>query len=45
MWGVSASSVSAEGVAPAADWSRWERDRRAPQLDSLLAPCRAAPER
>ncbi len=31
MWGVSASSVSAEGVAPAADWSRWERDRRVPR--------------
>lgn len=31
MWGVTASSVSAEGVAPAADWSRWERDRRAPR--------------
>ncbi len=31
LWGVSASSVSAEGVAPAADWSLWERDGRAPR--------------
>ena len=30
-WGVTASSVSAEGVAPAADWSIWERDRLAPR--------------
>ena len=30
-WGVTTSSVAAEGVAPAADWSLWERDRRAPQ--------------
>ena len=30
-WGATASSVSAEGVAPAADWSRWERDGRAPR--------------
>ncbi len=29
--GVTASSASAEGVAPAADWSVWERDGRAPQ--------------
>jgi beta-glucosidase len=29
--GVTSSSVSAEGVAPAADWSTWEHDRRAPQ--------------
>ena len=27
--GVTASAVSAEGVAPAADWSTWERDGRA----------------
>ena len=33
MWGVTSSSVSAEGVAAAADWSRWERDRRAPRSD------------
>ena len=31
MWGAGASSVSAEGVAPAADWSVWERDGRAPR--------------
>ena len=31
LWGVGASSVSAEGVAPAADWSVWERDGRAPR--------------
>ena len=31
IWGVTASSVSAEGVAPAADWSAWERDGRAPR--------------
>ena len=30
-WGVTASSVSAEGVAPSADWSVWERDARAPR--------------
>jgi len=29
--GISASSVSAEGVAPSADWSAWERDGRAPR--------------
>lgn len=29
--GVTASSVSAEGVAPAADWSTWERDALAPR--------------
>lgn len=29
-WGVTASSLQTEGVAPAADWSRWERDRRVP---------------
>ena len=29
-WGVTDSSLSAEGVAPAADWSRWERDGRVP---------------
>jgi beta-glucosidase len=28
---VTSSSVSAEGVAPAADWSAWERDRLAPR--------------
>ena len=31
LWGAGASSVSAEGVAPAADWSVWERDGRAPR--------------
>ncbi len=31
LFGVTASSVSAEGVAPAADWSRSERDRHAPR--------------
>lgn len=31
IWGAGASSVSAEGVAPSADWSVWERDRRAPR--------------
>lgn len=30
-WGTTASSLQAEGVAPAADWSRWERDKRAPR--------------
>ena len=30
-WGITASSVSAEGVAPAADWSAWEHDGRAPR--------------
>ncbi len=31
LWmGVTASSLQAEGVAPAADWSAWERDGRAP---------------
>ena len=25
------SSLQAEGVAPAADWSRWERDGRVPR--------------
>lgn len=29
-WGVTTSSLQTEGVAPAADWSRWERDRRVP---------------
>lgn len=28
--GVTASAVSVEGVAPAADWSSWERDGRVP---------------
>ena len=31
LWGAGASSVSAEGVAPPADWSVWERDGRAPR--------------
>ena len=31
LWGAGASSVSAEGVAPAADWSVWERNGRAPR--------------
>ena len=31
LWGVGASSVSTEGVAPSADWSVWERDGRAPR--------------
>jgi len=30
MWGVTSSSVQIEGVHPAADWSRWERDQTAP---------------
>ncbi len=30
-WGAGSSSVSAEGVAAAADWSVWERDRQAPR--------------
>lgn len=30
-WGVTSNSVQTEGVAPAADWSVWERDRRAPR--------------
>ena len=30
LWGAGASSVSAEGVAPPADWSVWERGGRAP---------------
>ena len=29
-WGAGASSLSTEGVAPAADWSRFERDGRVP---------------
>lgn len=29
-WGVTSTSLQTEGVAPAADWSRWERDRRVP---------------
>ncbi len=29
-WGTTSSSLQAEGVAPAADWSRWERDKRVP---------------
>lgn len=31
MWGTTASSVQVEGVHPAADWSRWERDKTAPE--------------
>ena len=30
MWGVTSSSLQAEGVHPAADWSRWERDKVVP---------------
>ncbi|HJM72175.1 MAG TPA: hypothetical protein QF651_01370, partial [Acidimicrobiales bacterium] len=30
LWGVTDSSLSVEGVAPTADWSRWERDGRVP---------------
>jgi len=30
MWGVTSSSIQVEGVHPAADWSAWERDKRAP---------------
>lgn len=30
-WGVTTSSLQAEGVAPSADWSRWERDGRVPR--------------
>ena len=30
-WGWTADSVALEGVAPAADWSVWERDGRAPR--------------
>jgi beta-glucosidase len=29
-WGVTTTSLQTEGVAPASDWSRWERDRRVP---------------
>lgn len=32
-WGVTSSSVQIEGVAPAADWSAWERTGRAPKSD------------
>ena len=31
LWGTTASSVGAEGVASKADWSAWERDHRAPR--------------
>ena len=31
LWGTTASSVGAEGVAATADWSAWERDNRAPR--------------
>jgi len=30
-WGATASSVSADGVAPTADWSTWERDGLVPR--------------
>ncbi len=30
-WGTTSSSVGSEGVAPAADWSAWEREGRAPR--------------
>jgi beta-glucosidase len=30
-WGVTCSSLQTEGVAPAADWSAWEADGRAPR--------------
>lgn len=30
-WGTTASSLQTQGVAPAADWSRWERDKRVPR--------------
>jgi len=30
-WGVTASSIQVEGVAPAADWSAWEGSGRAPK--------------
>jgi len=30
-WGVTASSVSADGGAPAADWASWENDGRVPR--------------
>lgn len=30
LWGVTSSSVQIEGVHSAADWSRWERDKRVP---------------
>lgn len=30
-WGVTSSSVAAEGVAPAADWSAWEQEGRVPR--------------
>ncbi len=31
VWGTTSSSVGAEGVAPNADWSAWERDNDAPR--------------
>ena len=31
VWGTTTSSVGAEGVAPTADWSAWERDNRVPR--------------
>lgn len=31
LWGVTSNSVQIEGVHPAADWSRWERDNMAPR--------------
>lgn len=30
-WGTTCSSLQAEGVAPAADWSRWEAEGRVPR--------------
>ncbi len=30
-WGTTSSSLQAEGVAPAADWSRWEQSGRVPR--------------
>lgn len=31
LWGTASSSLQCEGVAPAADWSAWERDGRVPR--------------
>ncbi len=33
-WGITASSVSAEGVSPQADWSSWESRGKAPRSES-----------
>ena len=30
IWGTASSSLQCEGAAPTSDWSRWERDGRAP---------------